>query len=43
MNYIEILIPVESTPFMTTKPKDYIRRELRIAGILDKIDEYRWN
>jgi len=22
---------------------DYIRRELQITGILDKIDEYRWN
>ena len=25
------------------KTNDYIRRELRITGILDKIDEYRWN
>jgi len=25
------------------KTNDYIHRELRITGILDKIDEYRWN
>ena len=28
---------------MTTKQNDYIRRELRITGILDKRDEYRRN
>jgi hypothetical protein len=26
---------------MTTKQNDYIRRELQITGILDKIDGYR--
>ena len=28
---------------MTTKQIDYIRRELRITGILDKLDEYGRN
>jgi hypothetical protein len=33
----------QATPFMTHKTNDYIRRELRITDILDRIDEYRRN
>ena len=35
--------PLAGYIFYDHKTNDYINRELRIPGILDKIDEYRWN
>jgi len=38
-----ILRPLAGYTLYDHKTNDYIRRELRITGILDKIDEYRQN
>ena len=40
---IKLLRPVAGYTLYGHKTNDYIRRELRITGILDKIDEYRRN
>ena len=38
-----LLRPLAGYTLYDHKTNDYIRRELRITGILDKIDEYRRN
>ena len=40
---MKLLRPLAGYTLYDHKTKDYIRRELRITGILDKIDEYRRN
>jgi len=40
---MKLLRPLAGYTLYDHKRNDYIRRELRIIGILDKIDEYRWN
>ena len=40
---MKLLRPLADYTFYDNKTNDYIRHELRITGILDKIDEYRWN
>ena len=40
---MNLLKPLASYTLYDHKTNDYIRRELRITGILDKIDEYRRN
>jgi len=40
---MKLLRPLAGHTLYEHKANDYIRRELRIAGILDKIDEYRRN
>jgi len=37
---MKLLRPLAGYNFYDHKTNDYIRRELRITGILDKIDEY---
>ena len=38
---MKLLRPLTGYTIYDHKTNDYIRRELRITGILDKIDEYR--
>jgi len=38
---MKLLKPLAVYTLYDHKTNDYIRRELRITGILDKIDEYR--
>ena len=40
---MKLLRPLAGYTLYVHKTNDYIRRELRITGILDKIDEYRRN
>jgi len=40
---MKLLRPLTGYTLYDHKTNDYIRRELRIADILDKIDEYRRN
>jgi len=40
---MKLLIPLAAYTLYEHKTNDYIRRELKITGILDKIDEYRRN
>jgi len=40
---MKVLRPVAGYTLFDHKTNDCIRRELRITGILDKIDEYRRN
>ena len=40
---MELLRPLAGYTIYDHKTNEYIRRELRITGILDKIDEYRRN
>ena len=40
---MKLLRPLSGYTLYDHKTNDYIRRELRITGILDKIDEYRRN
>jgi len=40
---MKLLRPLAGYTLYDHKTSDYIRRELRITGILDKIDEYRRN
>ena len=40
---MKLLRPLAGHTFYDHKTNDYIRRELRITGILDKIDEYGRN
>ena len=40
---MKILRPLTGYTLYGHKTNDYIRRELRITGLLDKIDEYRRN
>jgi len=40
---MKLLRPLAGYTFYDHDTNDYIRRELRITGILDKIDEYRRN
>ena len=40
---MKLLRPLAGYTLYDRKTNDYIRRELRIIGILDKIDEYRLN
>ena len=40
---MKLMIPLAGYTLYDHKTNDYIRRELRITGILDKIDEYRRN
>ena len=40
---MKLLRPLAGYTLYDHKTNDYTRRELRIAGILDKIDEYRRN
>ena len=40
---MKLLRPLAGYTLYDHKTNDYIRHELRITGILDKIDEYRWN
>jgi len=40
---MKLLIPLTGYTLYDHKKNDYIRRELQITGILDKIDEYRRN
>jgi len=40
---MKLLRPLEGYTFYDHKTNDYIRRELRITGILEKTDEYRRN
>jgi hypothetical protein len=40
---VKLLRPLAGYTLYDHKTNDYIRRELRISGILDKIDEYRRN
>ena len=40
---MNLLKPLAGYTLHDHKTNDYIRRELRITGILDKIDEYRRN
>ena len=40
---MKLLRPLAGYTLYVHKRNDYLRRELRITGILDKIDEYRRN
>jgi len=40
---MKLLRPLAGYTLYDHKTNDYIRRELRITGILEKIDEYRRN
>ena len=40
---IKLLLPLAAFTLHDHKTNDFIRRELKITGILDKIDEYRLN
>jgi len=40
---MKLLRPLTGYTLYDHKTKDYIRRELRITGVLEKIDEYRRN
>ena len=40
---MKLLRPLAGYTLYDYRTKDYIRCELQITGILDKIDEYRWN
>ena len=40
---MKLLRPLTGYTLYDHKTNDYIRREIRITGILDKIDEYRRN
>ena len=40
---MKLLRPLAGYTLYDHKTNDYIRRELQITGILDKIDEYRRN
>jgi len=40
---MKLLRPLADYTLYDHKTNDYIRREIRITGTLDKIDEYRWN
>ena len=40
---MKLLRPLTGYTLYDHKTNDYIRRKLRITGILDKIDEYSWN
>jgi hypothetical protein len=40
---MKLLRPLAGYTLYDHKTNDYIRRELQITGVLDKIDEYRWN
>jgi len=40
---MKLLRPQKGYTLYDHKSNDYIRRELRITGILDKIDQYRRN
>ena len=40
---MKLLRPLAGYTLYDHKTNDYIRRELRVTGILDKIDEYRRN
>jgi len=40
---MKLLRPLTGYTLYDHKTNDYIRRELRVTGILDKIDEYRRN
>ena len=40
---MKLLRPLAGYTLYDHKTNDYIRRELRITGILDNIDEYRRN
>jgi len=40
---MKLLRPLAGYTLYEHKTNNYIRHELRITGILDKIDEYRWN
>jgi hypothetical protein len=40
---MKLLRPLAGYTLYEHKTNDYIRRELQIIGILDNIDEYRWN
>ena len=40
---MKLLRPLAGYTLYDHKTNDYIRRELQITGILDKIDEYRQN
>ena len=40
---MKLLRPLAGYTLYDHKTNDYIRRELRITGLLDKIDEYRRN
>jgi len=40
---MKLLRPLAGYTLYDHKTNDYIRREIRITGILDKIDEYRLN
>ena len=40
---MKLLRPLAGYTLYDHKTNDYIRRELRITGILDKLDEYRRN
>jgi len=42
-NWTTLLRPLVGYTLYDHKTNDYIRRELRITGILDKLDEYRRN
>ena len=40
---MKLLRPLAGYTFYDHKTNDYIRREIRVTGVLDKIDEYRRN
>ena len=40
---MKLLRPLAGYTLYDHKTNDYVRRELRITGIIDKIDECRWN
>jgi len=40
---LKLLRPLAGYTLYDHKTNDYLRRELRITGILDKVDEYRRN
>ena len=40
---MKLLRPLAGYTLYDHKTNDYIRRDLLITGILDKIEEYRWN
>ena len=40
---MKLLRPLTGYTLYDHKTNDYIHRKLQITGILDKIDEYRWN
>ena len=40
---MKLLRPLAGYTLYDHKTNEYICRELRITGILDKIDECRWN